>query len=143
MSLNVNKKYIAGNSKNTSLKNEILGSNLRKSPKQPQSVTFMLLALYSAQFPKLKKLTPSGTYPVRYVKPVKNVKTTTRMKNNQLVSFFLAPIISISPKTISKVTNPTEIVEENSDNLGKIGAMKLIHVPSNVVSNSVKYCTNL
>ena len=138
ISFHLNKKYSAGKSKKRSLKNEILGSSLIKSPKQPQSVTRIFVALYSPHVENLKKVESIGTYPVRKVYPVSTVKNITNRKNNQDVNFFRSPMISMIPKTISKIiiqiANTSEYLEKN----GKTGAKKLNGESVKAALNSTK-----
>ena len=49
-----------------------------------------------------KKLASMGTYPVRYVNPVRIVKNNISKKKAQAVNLGLIPSINITPNTISK-----------------------------------------
>src|SRR5688572_22503583 len=84
MSLCLKMKYKAGTSNTRSLKKDILGTSLMKSPKHPQSVTRIFVSVYGPQAEKSKKLASPGTYPVRNVNPVSIVKKRTNTKNIQL-----------------------------------------------------------
>ena len=59
MSFVFKRKIIAGTINTTSFLKEVNGSNFKKSPKQPQSVTFILFSSNAPQPPKLKKFTPA------------------------------------------------------------------------------------